>query len=569
MSMSKSKKFLKKNIIPVLLCMVTLLSITYPTAFAQNEEPFVRLITNPPTAVAGEKYNAELFRFCDEGYTHKVTYKLFVDDGEYWELDNYIQGTYSRIPPIVQDTETDSITVNGLTFDKDGIISGTPDTIQAEKEQQCIHFNAYVTWYDGERIVKSKDYNITYDYEDGNGPFEVSDNMKFRLYIVNPERKVTVGNNPKEIFLGDRILLTNTVENAWYQFTACSHCYGIIDECYISKKVTDDWSKNEYYPHSLQVYNKDGVPVVNYTIPSGYGGDDWFGGESDFDIIPGETYYIKVSCETKFGFTLVDGYSPESERELNCEITKVDYISTETFDPRDDGRFGIIPDDFSSNTVWNVFRVESNQMDWSEFFGEYLGEYGCGKIRWNIPLTFDTEDHFYFLYYFDPNIQGNYSAENATIELNDTLVATEYAVCMSKVDIHTKYTVDIYLPADKMLVVGTGGLTITDSTGNIIVNNPLSKSVSHAYRSNVTFTADVADGSKIEWFLDGQKRGEASSTFTVKNAKKTFTVKAVITDANGRITADEETVTINNTPWDKIVWFILHLFYPAMYEVKQ
>ena len=566
-----------KKFLAAVLSIITVLSfVCIASSAAGSSEPYVSLVTNPPTAVAGEYFSHNLFRFCDNGYTHKVSYKLFVDDGTYADLDNYNSSTGTRTPSIVQEQNKNSITVNGLTFDSNGVISGTP-VINNKGEQQCVHFNAYITWYYGGRKVRSQNYNIEYDF--GDGMEEYSDWMKFRLYIVKPQSKAVIGNSPKEIGYGDEILIKKTVKNNWYKFTAYSSCCEIEKYMYISKVISGSKSESgwigetyEYYPYSIEIYNEKGIPVCDYVEPIGGGGDVYHTSYYAVDVIPGETYYIKVSCDTKFGFWLRNasqnnGIELNDSIELKSKVSKVDFVSTETgLDPRTDDRFGDIPDSFTHNTVWNVYRVEADKFYWSSEYPYF--EYGCQSAYWDIPLINESEESY--LVSFSSNTEGNNSADfECGCSYYDSIHVIDYVLCSEEVNITSKFVVDIYVPADKMVVAENGSLKIVKSTGKVIRNNPMNKSASYGYRSNVTFTAEVPEGDSVEWLLDGQKQAETGSMFTVMNAKESYTVKAIVTDANGRIITDEETIDINNSFWAKVVWFFVHLFVPERYEIIQ
>ncbi len=83
------------------------------------------------------------------------------------------------------------------------------------------------------------------------------------------------------------------------------------------------------------------------------------------------------------------------------------------------------------------------------------------------------------------------------------------------------------------------------------------------YRTTITFSADVQNpvkDAKIHWFIDGQDKG-ASDTYTVKEAKKDFTVQAKYMK-DGKVIAQSEieTVKVNAGFFAKLKAFFRSLF---------
>ncbi len=103
---------------------------------------------------------------------------------------------------------------------------------------------------------------------------------------------------------------------------------------------------------------------------------------------------------------------------------------------------------------------------------------------------------------------------------------------------------------------------------NVIKGNSADNKKTYDYRTSVTFTANVPEGGKVQWYVDG-KPASNDSTLTVKDKTGDYTVKAVVTDKNGNQTMDEEQVTIKHGFFDIIIWFFVHLFNPGKYDVKQ
>lgn len=110
----------------------------------------------------------------------------------------------------------------------------------------------------------------------------------------------------------------------------------------------------------------------------------------------------------------------------------------------------------------------------------------------------------------------------------------------------------------------TLGIKETDA----IKGNSADNKKEYAYKSSVTFTANVPEGGSVQWYIDNQPAGKGS-TLTVSEKTSSYTVKVVVTDKNGNKTADTENVTIKNSLWDKIVWFFKHLFNPGAYVIEQ
>ncbi|MBQ7547174.1 MAG: leucine-rich repeat domain-containing protein [Clostridia bacterium] len=102
----------------------------------------------------------------------------------------------------------------------------------------------------------------------------------------------------------------------------------------------------------------------------------------------------------------------------------------------------------------------------------------------------------------------------------------------------------------------------------IIRGNPDDRHKEYAYRTTVTFTAEVSDGADVQWYVDGQPAGN-DVKLTVKNAKKSYTVTVVVTPSNGMQITDEEHVSIKTDFWSKIVWFFTHILFPARFTVEQ
>ncbi len=103
---------------------------------------------------------------------------------------------------------------------------------------------------------------------------------------------------------------------------------------------------------------------------------------------------------------------------------------------------------------------------------------------------------------------------------------------------------------------------------NIIYGNSADNKKTYNYKTTVTFTAVVPEGGSVQWYVDGKPAGNGN-TLTVKDKTNDYTVKVVVTDKNGNQTMDEEQVTIKHGFFDILIWFFVHLFNPAAYDVKQ
>ncbi len=84
------------------------------------------------------------------------------------------------------------------------------------------------------------------------------------------------------------------------------------------------------------------------------------------------------------------------------------------------------------------------------------------------------------------------------------------------------------------------------------------------YRTTITFSADEVknpvSGAQIHWFIDGQDKG-ASDTYTVKEAKKDFTVQAkYVKDGKVLAQSEIETVKVNTGFFAKLKAFFRSLF---------
>ena len=102
----------------------------------------------------------------------------------------------------------------------------------------------------------------------------------------------------------------------------------------------------------------------------------------------------------------------------------------------------------------------------------------------------------------------------------------------------------------------------------IIRGNPSDGRKEYPYRATVTFFVEVPEGGSVQWYVDGEPAGN-DATLTVKNKKKSYSVKVVVTSSGGTPTTDEEQVTIKTDFWSKVVWFFTHLLFPARFRFEQ
>ena len=105
-------------------------------------------------------------------------------------------------------------------------------------------------------------------------------------------------------------------------------------------------------------------------------------------------------------------------------------------------------------------------------------------------------------------------------------------------------------------------------TANLIAGKPSGGSKTYDYKTAVTFTASVPEGGSVQWYVDDKAAGNGE-TLSVGAKTDNYTVKVVVTDANGNQTCDTENITIKHSFWDKIVYFFKHLFNPNAYVVTQ
>lgn len=101
-----------------------------------------------------------------------------------------------------------------------------------------------------------------------------------------------------------------------------------------------------------------------------------------------------------------------------------------------------------------------------------------------------------------------------------------------------------------------------------IRNNGGSKTINYGETLRLTaVTANIPDGAKIYWYVDGMKKGEGT-TFDVSFESGTKTVEIKIVDANGNVLknadgseiSDSQKVSVNSGLWQKIVSFFKNLF---------
>ena len=103
---------------------------------------------------------------------------------------------------------------------------------------------------------------------------------------------------------------------------------------------------------------------------------------------------------------------------------------------------------------------------------------------------------------------------------------------------------------------------------DLIQGNPESKQKEYDYKTTVIFTAQVPDGGTAQWYVDGKESGKGN-VLVVSDMTSDYTVTVVVTDRNGKQTVDEEKVTIRNGLFDRIIWFLVHLFNPEAYRIWQ
>ena len=103
----------------------------------------------------------------------------------------------------------------------------------------------------------------------------------------------------------------------------------------------------------------------------------------------------------------------------------------------------------------------------------------------------------------------------------------------------------------------------TPSSQTVNIKN-FTDSRTESYRTTITFTAETANapaGSSVHWFIDGNDAG-TGETYTVKQARSSFTVQAKLLNSNGQVIAESgiEKVNIKTGFWAKLVAFFRNLF---------
>ena len=93
------------------------------------------------------------------------------------------------------------------------------------------------------------------------------------------------------------------------------------------------------------------------------------------------------------------------------------------------------------------------------------------------------------------------------------------------------------------------------------------------YRTTVIYHCShsaLPDGVTAHWFLDGKDCG-VKETLTVPEAKEGYSIQVKLLDPQGNVMAESETETIKvrNGFFDKLIWFIVHLFNPAAYRIDR
>lgn len=193
------------------------------------------------------------------------------------------------------------------------------------------------------------------------------------------------------------------------------------------------------------------------------------------------------------------------------------------------------------NVTWNVDGTETQEI--YEF-----------EAKINKPS--DPVKHGYTFKGWTPEVPESMPACDMTfIAVFDKIIYT-CTDCGDKFDDESKYNEHVAFEQAKKAVRIS------------IRNNPGTATIKYGETLKLTAvtTANIA-GTKIFWYVDGEKQGEGE-TFSISfnSGMKTVTVKIVdengnpLKDENGNEISDEEKVSVNSSFWQKIVSFFKNLF---------
>ena len=107
---------------------------------------------------------------------------------------------------------------------------------------------------------------------------------------------------------------------------------------------------------------------------------------------------------------------------------------------------------------------------------------------------------------------------------------------------------------------------LKEANAKLIAGNPSSRKKEYGYKTNVTFTVNVPEGSTAEWFVkdttdtEYKTAGKGATCTPRKDATKSYIIKVVITDGMGNKQIDTEVVTIRTGFFQMLIAFFKGLF---------
>ena len=145
--------------------------------------------------------------------------------------------------------------------------------------------------------------------------------------------------------------------------------------------------------------------------------------------------------------------------------------------------------------------------------------------------------------------------DNATI----TVISDEKTLDSKKVNCNNDGEIKVKCIENSIIVSDVDEKNCHISLVNFVNNRTVD------YKTTITFSAETTnapEGASIHWFRDGKDSG-AGESFTVKKAKKTFTVQVKLLDKDGEVLAESEveTVTVKDTFFARLIAFFKMIFF--------
>lgn len=497
-------------------------------------DPIVYMKKAAPTAMNNTYYEWDLVDFTDNGFKHETKYSYIVDEGSSIATSgNFVSPTGHQFK------------INGLSFDNDCHIEGIPHLTNSN-EQECIHLNIFIKFYD----------------ETGNVIAESISNSSWPetlIFIIPEQNPVEIGKNIN-YKIGD--MLTEKTENKWYCFVAANYKTEMEMKEYIKEMHSDPSLIGPvtheiyiYYSYSFAVFDKNGISVPLYAEEAGGGGTDKYGsyswGPQLFNTIPGEKYYVRVSCEKYYWFDINIGTPQERANDI-----------TESMN--------VLVD--SSNDASVYFDNEANIPEDTQFNFEVI-ETTDTTQTFNLDLisngkTIEPETPVWVKIpipsQWTPRSSNGWYQDEIIVRHEDEILESFI------LDNYIWFCTTHFSEFDLVL---NHDIEETNSTANAKLNVAGAQTIN--FRSIVTITAtaiDVPEGYKLAIYLGSQKVAEGdnnSVSYEYGELKSDLNYSVKVIDANGKVQKDSSgndvakdggKITCNAGFFKKLIAFFKGLF---------